>query len=537
MSKTNHNIPKYAALYERLSREDGLEGQSNSIKNQITLLEKTAKEKGYYNFKHYTDDGCSGTNLQRPAMQQMLKDIKDGKVCAVIVKDASRLGRNYIEVGILQEDIFPEYDVRFISVMDGVDSKEGVDELSAYRNIMNQAYAQSTSKKLKLTNLIKGQQGIPLGRAPYGYRKKADGSGFWEIDETAAKTVRDIFSMALNGLGTAEIANILNERKIPSPIIYWESVGQSHNGRHNPETPDLWNASTVNSILSKREYCGDVINFKTYSKSFKSKKRYRNAPENIMVFENIHEPIIDRETFKIVNKNRSKSRKRKPFDYDRNIFSGLLVCADCGGNLNMHFNQGNHKILYFNCANYNNGKECTGTHYIRFDHLSKAVLADIKRLMKSVKADENAFVEYAKKCAAQSADSDLNIMRKKVSKLLTHKNDVDKLYEKIYEDNVMGKISDEKFFQLSSKYELEGKQLKNEIQKLQAELEKLEKTETNVKGFVDAVRKYTRAKILTAPMLKELIEKIVVHQSEKIDGVQVQHIDIYYRCIGKVDNK
>ena len=201
----------------------------------------------------------------------------------------------------------------------------------------------------------------------------------------------------------------------------------------------------------------------------------------------------------------------------------------------MHFNQGNRDILYYNCANYNNGKECTGTHYIRLDHLSEAVLTDIKRLMKSVKENENTFVEYAKQCADNSANSDLNIMRKSINKMISRKSDVDKLYEKVYEDNALGKISDEKFFQLSSKYELEGKQLKEDIEKLQAELEKLEKAETNVNGFVDAVRKYTRVKKLTAPMLKELIEKIVVHQAEKVDGVQVQNIDIYYRCIGKTD--
>ena len=286
-----------AFLYERLSRDDDLEGESYSIANQKKLLIKVAKEMGYTNLVHFCDDGISGVTMKRPAFCDMLQQLQDGKAAAVFVKDLSRLGRNYIEVGRLTEEFFPEYDIRLVAVSDNIDSFEGDNELAPIKNLFNEWYARDISKKRRISNKIKGSSGEPLSAPPYGYMKNPENPKHWIIDEDAARVVRSIFSWFLDGIGTEQIAVRLTEQKVLTPMEYAISKGSKKPGKRTYDDPCHWNSSTVCKILSTQEYCGDVINFKTYSKSYKNKKRYRNAPENMMVFLDVHEPIIERETF------------------------------------------------------------------------------------------------------------------------------------------------------------------------------------------------------------------------------------------------
>ena len=338
-----------AFLYERLSRDDNLEGESYSIGNQKKLLTKVAKEKGYTNLVHFLDDGISGVTMDRPGFNDMMEQLAAGKAAAVFVKDLSRLGRNYIEVGRLTEEFFPEHDIRLVAVSDNIDTAEGENELAPIRNLFNEWYARDISKKRRISNKIKGNAGEPMGPPPYGYKKDPDDPKRWIVDEEAAQVVRRVFRMTLDGYGTEQIATIFSEEKILTPIAYWREKGVNRPGKSKLRGPYMWNSSTITHILSLQEYCGDILNFKTYSKSYKNKKRLANDRENWVIFQDVHEPIIERAVFEQVQQKRGKIRKRRTHEGERNMFSGLLVCADCGHNLHFHFNQGNPDIKYFNC--------------------------------------------------------------------------------------------------------------------------------------------------------------------------------------------
>lgn len=524
---------KLAALYERLSRDDGTTSESNSIINQKIFLEQEAKRLGFYNFRHYTDDGYSGLNINRPGIQKLIKDIKKGKICAVLVKDLSRLGRNYIENGRLQEEFFPEHDVRFISLMDGVDSASGSNfDHYAYINVTNQQLAITTSRKLKLTNSIKGASGIPLGRPPYGYMKNPENKKFWVIDENAAKVVRSIFEMYLSGYGTYEIAKLLTEKGIPTPTAYRRQSGRRCPGR-TAEPPGRWHAPVVNTILRRQEYVGDVVNHKTYSKTPKNKKRYRNSPENIKIFKGVHRRIIDRTKFDMVQQIMSKSKKRASLSGRKNIFAGLLVCGDCGGNLNMHCVQSNPDMVYYSCSNNNSGRGCSTTHHIRRDFLEQVVMAELRELMRCLEEREADFAVYMKKRLRQKADAEKTERRQELDRLSKRKKELDMLSRKVYEDNAAGKISDDSLRTLSSVYEQEKAELAEKIKTAEARLSRTE-DESAVDNFIASVRKYTRVTKLSARMLNELIDKIEVFDAKKQNGVWVQRINIYYRCIGSI---
>lgn len=357
-----------AFLYERLSRDDNLEGESYSIGNQKKLLTKVAKEKGYTNLVHFLDDGISGVTMNRPGFVEMMQQLEQGKASAVFVKDLSRLGRNYIEVGRLTEDFFPDHDIRLVAVSDNIDTAEGENELAPIRNLFNEWYARDISKKRRISNKIKGNSGEPMGLPPYGYIKDPNNPKHWVIDEEAAQVVRRIFDMTLEGFGTEQIATQFEKEGILTPQAYWiqKSIGRPGKTKTRPATK--WNGSTITHLLYQQEYCGDVLNFKTYSKSYKNKKRIHNDPENWVVFQNVHEPIIERAVFEQVQQKRGKMRKRRTSNGEHNMFSGLLVCADCGCNLHFHFNQGNPEIKYFNCSNYKGNRgTCQSTHYIRVE--------------------------------------------------------------------------------------------------------------------------------------------------------------------------
>lgn len=529
----NHNFGT-AALYCRLSRDDNMDTESNSIQNQKKILQKAAKEKGYADTLFFVDDGITGTTMKRPGFQKMITAIEAGYISAVFVKDLSRLGRNYIEVGKLTEEFFPEHDVRLIAVSDGVDSDEGDNEFTPFRNIMNEWYAKDISKKRKIVNKMKGNAGIPLSQPPYGYIKNPDDSRFWVIDPEAADVVRRIYDMALEGYGLAEIANALGVDGIVNPTYYWWSKGVNRSGSKSTLEPTKWGHTTIKKILTLQEYCGDVINFKSYSKSYKMKRRIENPEENRAIFLNVHEPIIDRATWEKVQTMQKGTRRKKPtVTQEPSVFSGRLKCPECGGNLNFHFNQKNHDIKYFSCQNHNSGlRKCSATHYIRLDFLEQVVLYEVNRLAAFANEYEHDFVKTMLGRSAKVAENDRARKQRELNALLTRDKELDMLFERLYEDNVAGKIDDARFARMSKRYEQEQGEISAKIKALRLELKKAEGQQMDMEDYLQMVRRYTHVTKITQRMVSELIDHIDVYHAEKRDGVTNQRIVIHYNCIG-----
>ena len=539
MKQSNNNKKSRdvtAFLYERLSRDDNMDGESYSIGNQKKLLTKVAKEKGYTNLVHFFDDGISGVTMDRPGFADMIQQLEQGKAAAVFVKDLSRLGRNYIEVGRLTEEFFPNHDIRLVAVSDNIDTDEGENELAPIRNLFNEWYARDISKKRRISNKIKGNAGEPMGQPPYGYVKDPENPKRWIVDEEAARVVRRIYRMTLEGVGTEQIAAKLEEDGILTPRAYWHSKGINRPGKVKDLPPTHWNSSSVIKMLSVQEYCGDILNFKTYSKSYKNKKRLENDRENWAIFKDVHEPIIERAVFEQVQQKRGRMRKRQAKDGERSMFSGLLVCADCGSNLHFHFNQGNPEIKYFNCSNYKGNRgTCGSTHYVRVDFLEQVVLGEIRRLTKYAGLYEDDFLKEVIGHSRQAEETERRLKEKELKSLLARDDELDGLFERIYEDNVSGKLSDDRFAKMSRRYEEEQKELSEKIKKLRSEIEKQSSRATSTDMFVSIVRKYTRARKLTPRMLNELVEKIEVYNAEKIDGEWVQRLRIHYNCVGEMN--
>ena len=539
MKQSNNNKKSRdvtAFLYERLSRDDNMDGESYSIGNQKKLLIKVAKEKGYTNLVHFFDDGISGVTMDRPGFADMIQQLEQGKAAAVFVKDLSRLGRNYIEVGRLTEEFFPNHDIRLVAVSDNIDTDEGENELAPIRNLFNEWYARDISKKRRISNKIKGNAGEPMGQPPYGYIKDPENPKRWIVDEEAAQVVRRIYRMTLEGVGTEQIAAKLEEDGVLTPRAYWQSKGINRPGKVKDLPPTHWNSSSVIKMLSVQEYCGDILNFKTYSKSYKNKKRLENDRENWAIFKDVHEPIIERAVFEQVQQKRGKMRKRQAKDGERSMFSGLLVCADCGSNLHFHFNQGNPEIKYFNCSNYKGNRgTCDSTHYVRVDFLEQVVLGEIRRLTKYAGLYEDDFLKEVIGHSRQAEETERRLKEKELKSLLARDDELDGLFERIYEDNVSGKLSDDRFAKMSRRYEEEQKELSEKIKKLRSEIEKQSSRATSTDMFVSIVRKYTRARKLTPRMLNELVEKIEVYNAEKIDGEWVQRLRIHYNCVGEMN--
>lgn len=484
----------------------------------------------------FADDGISGVTMNRPGFIEMIEELDKGYIEAVFVKDLSRLGRNYIEVGKLTEDYFPERSIRLVAVSDGVDTDEGENDLNPIRNLFNEWYSRDISKKRRISNKVRGNSGEPLAPPPFGYMKDPDNPKHWVIDEEAAAIVRRIYSMTLDGYGTMQIAKALTEDKLLTPIFYWRSKGVKKPGRMNELEPHKWNTSTVWKILTLQEYCGDVINFKTFSKSYKNKKRHVNDEENRAVFLGVHDHIIDRATWEKVQAMHG-TRKRKPkITNERSIFSGILKCSDCDSNLNYHFNQGNRDIKYFNCRNNNSGRgNCPSTHYIRLDFLEQVVLKEFHRLARFADKYEDDFVKAIIGHSIETAETGRAIKQKELNGLLARDRELDKLFERIYEDNVAGKISDERFAKMSRAYEQEQSDAAGRIKILKTELKKDNGQMMTADAFLDIVRRYTDAQNLTQRMVTELIDHIVVYHAEKIDGLTNQRITVHYNCIGAFD--
>ncbi len=528
-----------AGLYTRLSRDDGTDSESNSIANQKRLLSQKAKELGFTNVKFYVDDGYTGTNFNRPGFQELLDDIEMGYISVVMVKDLSRLGRDYVSVGHYTDNYFPEHNIRFIAVNDMVDSDEGENEIAPFKNIMNEMYARDISRKIRSSNRIRGNLGEPLAQPPYGYMKSPENKKKWIVDPDASHVVKSIFRMCIEGKGNEAIAHVLQSNKIYIPMAYWHSKGLNRGGKQMPADPYRWSKTTVRKILTQQEYCGDVINFKTYSKNFKNKKRLMNVEENWRIFKDVHEPIIEREVFELVQENLLKVKRRapKPENAKKHIFSGLIRCGDCGSNMRYHTNTTNKEIHYFSCGNYikDTRGDCPTRHYIRSDALEQIVLLELKHLSNFLKHDEERLAEILEKKSNKDLYEETRYLEGELQKALARQQKVANLYEKLYEDNAEGKVTDEWFTHMSHKYELERTELKGKISELRKRLSSTQETTKGKDMFIGAVRKFMEMKTLTAPLAKELIDHIDVYESEGKGKNKTQRIVIYYRFVGYIE--
>lgn len=539
MQSKNKNQIGITALYCRLSRDDGTESESNSIGNQKKLLSQKAKEMGLTDTKYYVDDGYTGTNFNRPGFQQLIDDIEIGLVSAVMVKDLSRLGRDYVSVGNYTDSYFPEHNVRFIAVNDAIDSDEGESEIAPFKNILNEMYARDISKKIRSSHRLRGSMGEPLSQPPYGYMKSAENKKKWIIDPEAATVVKSIFKMCLDGKGNETIARELQENKVLIPMAYWRSKGLNRGGKKTQTNPYKWCKTTVQKILSQQEYCGDIINFKTYSKSFKNKRRIENSKENWAVFKDVNEPIIDRETFETVQKFISKTKRRAPKkeNGERSIFNGLIYCGDCHSKMRYHTSTSNKEIHYFTCSDNKvdyRGK-CPGRHYVRADALEEVVKLELRRLVEVLEIDESYFAQLLLRKNDEEREKDKKFLESELQKAITRSNTVSQLYEKLYEDNVIGKVSDEWFVELSHKYEKERMDLKAKIADIRHKIEELKNNNSEYEKFISAIRRFMQMDNLTSPLLRELIDHIDIFETEGTGKSRTQLIVIYYRFIGYIE--
>ena len=539
MQSKNKNQIGITALYCRLSRDDGTESESNSIGNQKKLLSQKAKEMGLTDTKYYVDDGYTGTNFNRPGFQQLIDDIEIGLVSAVMVKDLSRLGRDYVSVGNYTDSYFPEHNVRFIAVNDAIDSDEGESEIAPFKNILNEMYARDISKKIRSSHRLRGSMGEPLSQPPYGYMKSPENKKKWIIDPEAATVVKSIFKMCLDGKGNETIARELQENKVLIPMAYWRSKGLNRGGKKTQTNPYKWCKTTVQKILSQQEYCGDIINFKTYSKSFKNKRRIENSKENWAVFKDVNEPIIDRETFEAVQKFISKTKRRAPKkeNGERSIFNGLIYCGDCHSKMRYHTSTSNKEIHYFTCSDNKvdyRGK-CPGRHYVRADALEEVVKLELRRLVEMLEIDESYFAQLLLRKNDEEREKDKKFLELELQKAIARSGTVSQLYEKLYEDNVIGKVSDEWFVELSHKYEKERMDLKAKIADTRHKIEELKNTNSEYGKFISAIRRFMQMDNLTSPLLRELIDHIDIFETEGTGKSRTQRIVIYYRFIGYIE--
>ena len=539
MQSKNKNQIGITALYCRLSRDEGTESESNSIGNQKKLLSQKAKEMGLTDTKYYVDDGYTGTNFNRPGFQQLIDDIEIGLVSAVMVKDLSRLGRDYVSVGNYTDSYFPEHNVRFIAVNDAIDSDEGESEIAPFKNILNEMYARDISKKIRSSHRLRGSMGEPLSQPPYGYMKSPENKKKWIIDPEAATVVKSIFKMCLDGKGNETIARELQENKVLVPMAYWRSKGLNRGGKKTQTNPYKWCKTTIQKILSQQEYCGDIINFKTYSKSFKNKRRIENSKENWAVFKDVNEPIIDRETFETVQKFISKTKRRAPKkeNGERSIFNGLIYCGDCHSKMRYHTSTSNKEIHYFTCSDnkVDYRGNCPGRHYVRADALEEVVKLELRRLVEMLEIDESYFAQLLLRKNDEEREKDKKFLESELQKAIARSNTVSQLYEKLYEDNVIGKVSDEWFVELSHKYEKERMDLKAKIADTRHQIEELKNTNSEYEKFISAIRRFVQMDNLTSPLLRELIDHIDIFETEGTGKSRTQRIVIYYRFIGYIE--
>lgn len=526
------------ALYERLSRDDELNGESNSISNQKKLLEQYAKEHGFTNLVHFTDDGISGTRFDRPGFLAMMKEVESGKVGTILIKDMSRMGRDYLKVGQYME-LLRQKNVRLIAVNENVDSFREDDDFTPFRNIMNEWYARDTSKKIKSTFKAKGKSGKHVASTtPYGYLKDKDDPNVWIVDEEAAVVVRRIFHMTMDGYGPYQIAKALKEDKVEIPAVHMAKKDAGLWKGRVEEIKDLygWGSSTVAGILKKREYLGHTVNFKT-RKHFKDKKSHYVSEDNWTVFENTQEAIIDQETFDNVQRIRSNVRRYPDGWGEAHPLTGLMYCADCGSKMYVHRVNNGKRVPQYTCSAYSKvpvGTLCQTQHRINAD----VVMELIKELLKAVaeysQLNREEFLETVKKAQTSQQSSEITRLKSRLAEAKKRVQELEKLICRIYEDNILGKLPDERYAILDGQYSKEQKDLSVEIADMEAELSGYEEGRRSAEKFIALVDKYQNFEELTTYMLNEFVEKIVVHERDRKGSIETtQEVEIYFNFIGK----
>ncbi|MBP3555849.1 MAG: DUF4368 domain-containing protein [Clostridia bacterium] len=522
---------KITALYCRLSRDDELQGESNSITNQKSILEKYAKENGFKNTRFFVDDGYSGTNFARPAFSQIMELAEQGQIETIIVKDHSRLGRNRLVVGQLLEEEFDQLGVRYIAILDNIDTAQGLSDFLPVQDWFNEMHAKNTSQKVREVFRHKGESGIPLTTTPpYGYLKNPENPKEWIIDEPAAEVVRKIFALCVEGYGPTKIANILTKEQIPTPSEHW--AGQGIKCGNLPSVCGRWAQTCVADILEKQEYVGDTVNFRTTRKSFKNKEKVMRPEEDWKIFENTHPAIIDRETFTLVKELR-KHKRRPTREGKISMFSGLLFCHDCGEK--MYYctaKKFTHDQNWFTCSTARKNKGACSGHFIREVYVEQAVLESMKRVFWYVQCFEKKFAKQMQEKSIDEQRKDLSRKRRELEKMEKRITELDTLFLRIYEDNAGGKLSDERFELMSKTYEAEQAEKKLLAQTLRIELDETKQKTDELEKFISKVKKITEIKELTPELVHEFISKIVVHAPYRKDKRRHQAIDIYYSGVG-----
>ena len=525
---------KITALYCRLSRDDDQQGDSNSIVNQKAFLARFAREKGFRNIEYFVDDGYSGANFQRPDWQRMMALVDEGKIGIIVAKDMSRIGRNYLEVGMYTEITFPQNHVRFIAVNSGVDSANQQDnEFAPFLNIINEFYVKDGSKKVRASMKLKGESGEYLTTIPpYGYVKDPEDKKKWVVDAEAASVVRRIFSLCMDGNGPTQIARILREEQVPTPTAYQSQMGQAVRCIP-PDNPYNWNGSTVSAILERMEYCGHTVNFKTHRQSYKIKKTIENPPEQWKIFRNTHEAIVDEETFERVQELRRN--KRRPAKTGKtNLFSGVAYCADCGEKMyyctTLNFEE---RQDHFVCStSRKKGKDVCGTHFIRAVVLEKGVLKFLQILLWYISDCEDLFREKLGAKRKEDFKKELSAKRRQLTQAQRRIEELDRLFKRIYEDNISGKINDSRFQKLSEDYENEQAELTQKVHILEQEIAKQQEEADSIEQFIRRAKKYPELTELTPVVLHDLVNKVYVCAPDKSSGHRVQDVRISLACIG-----
>lgn len=532
--KYNHG-GDVTALYARLSKDDDLVGDSNSIVHQKEILAKYAKEHGFTNIEFYVDDGFSGTNFNRPDFQRMMADAEEGKISTVIVKDMSRFGRDYIMVGYYTEIYFSNLDIRFIAINDNVDSNiQTENDLTPFKNVFNEWYARDTSKKIRAVFKAKGNSGKHLStNPPFGYKKDPNDKDKWIIDDEAAATVRRIFQMYVDGYRISEIGHKLTEEKVETPMLYYINRGIKTNARS--EYPEIWDLMSIKYILSQTAYAGHTVNFQTAVKSYKTKKQIRLPKEDWIIYRNTQEPIIDEKTFETVQQMRKVKRARTKYN-EPNMFSGLLYCADCGNHLTIQRVARNRKMDNFSCATYRKKKKgLCSCHRILVSDLETIVKEDLQKVCEYVLFHEKEFTdEYLSGSKRETVKFQAKT-KAELKRLSERQEEIGKIIRKLYEDNVCGRITDERFDFLAKSYEDEGNELKTKIQEFKNALASSVQEEEKLSKFLKVVKSYTKIEELTPEILNSFIEKIYIGETEKYDDRKMQEVEIIYKFVGAIN--
>lgn len=526
---------KITALYCRLSRDDELQGDSNSIINQKAILQKYADDNGFRNTFLFVDDGYSGTTFDRPDWNRLMGLVDEGRVGTIIVKDMSRLGRDYLKVGMYTEMVFPNADIRFIAINNGVDSaNQSENDMTPFINIFNEFYAKDTSRKIRAVFKAKGQSGKPLStNPPYGYVKDPEDKTHWLVDEKAAEVVREIFRLCIQGYGVSEIAKEITKQHILNPTAYAKAGGRSVPDNRGGDNDYTWRGSTVSHMLSRPEYLGHTVNFKTYRKSYKQKKQLKRDPSEWQIFENTHEAIIDRETYDIVQRIRDGRRRVTPMG-EMPTLSGMVFCADCGAKLYQVRGRNLPQSEYMVCATYRKrGKEVCSSHQIRNSVIEEFLLDGIRSMTAYVREHEDEFVEMVTMLSKAETEKALRDEKRELEQAQTRVRKLDAIIQRLYEDNVEGKISDERFAKMSENYESEQKSLERRIIEIRSSIATQKENCINVNSFVALVRKHTDIQELNAEAILEFVERLEVFQPARVGGRKVQRLRIVWNCIGE----